>query len=129
MSMTINHITPADEVANATATIATIRAQDFELRTLSAIERAAHSGRTFIIRTIDIPWGIQQYNNFMADFLKRLHEAGYAAVKARKKKNFPGDNYRAVLIIGWGMSDEEMYKKYYNDWDIYAFDENFPEEE
>lgn len=128
MSMSINHITPANEVANTTATVATIRAQDFELRTLSAIERAAYNGRTSIIRTINIPWGVQQYNNFIKSFLKRLREAGYAAVEARKKKNFPSDNYRVVLIIGWGMSDEEMYKKYYNDWYI-PLDENFSEEE
>lgn len=92
-------IVPAKDMENVTATSATVRFQDFELRTLAAIENHARQGYGSCARPLDIPYGVCAYNDNLFKFIKRLEEAGYAAVAMRKK--YKG-SYR-YLLIGWTM--------------------------
>ena len=79
-----NQLVSAKEVENVTATSATVRFQDFELRTYNAIENHARQGYGSCARLLDIPHGVCVYNGNLSKFIKRLEEAGYAAIVARK---------------------------------------------
>ena len=79
-----NQLVSAKEMENVTATSATVRFQDFELRTYNAIENYARQGHGSCARLLDIPHGICVYNGNLSKFIKRLAEAGYAVVPARK---------------------------------------------
>lgn len=92
-----NQLVSAKEMENVTATSATVRFQDFELRTLAAIEKYARQGYDNCARNIDIPYGITMYNDNMRNFLKRLNEAGYYALVVHK--NYHGA--RTHLYISW----------------------------
>lgn len=90
-------IVSAKDMENVTATSATVRFQDFELRTYNAIENHARQGYGSCARLLDIPHGVRIYNGNLSKFIKRLKEAGYAAIVARK-------NHRGAqryLFIGW----------------------------
>lgn len=92
-----SEIVPAKDMETVTATSATVRFQDFELRTYNAIENHARQGYGSCARPIDIPYGVCVYNGNLSKFIKRLEEAGYVAVAARKR-------YKGVpryLFIGW----------------------------
>lgn len=94
-----NQLVSAKEMENVTVTSATVRFQDFELRTLAAIENHARQGHGSCARLLDIPYGVCTYNGNLSKFIKRLEEAGYAAVVIRKK--YKGS--RGYLFIGWTM--------------------------
>lgn len=90
-------IVPAKDMENVTATSATVRFQDFELRTYNAIESHARQGYGSCARPLDIPYGVCVYNSNLSKFIKKLEEAGYTATVARKK--YKGS--QRYLFIGW----------------------------
>lgn len=114
-----NRLISAKNMENITATSATIRFQDFELRTYNAIENYARQGYGSCARPLDIPYGVCVYNGNLSKFIKRLEEAGYAAVAIRKK--YKGS--RGYLLIGWTMDGikriEDMIRS--PDYNVYYY--------
>lgn len=69
------------------------------MRTYNAIENHARQGCGSCARPLDIPYGVCVYNDNLSKFIKRLEEAGYAVIAARKKYK----DSRRYLFIGWTM--------------------------
>lgn len=92
-----NRLVSAKDMENVTATSATVRFQDFELRTYNAIENHARQGYGSCARLLDIPHGVCVYNGNLSKFIKRLKEAGYVAIVARKNHR----DAQRYLFIGW----------------------------
>ena len=112
-------IVSAKDMENVTATSATVRFQDFELRTYNAIENHARQGYGSCARPLDIPYGVCVYNGNLSKFIKRLEEAGYAAVAARKR--YKGS--RRYLFIGWTMDGIKKIEDIIRspDWNAYYY--------
>lgn len=116
-----NQLVSAKEMENVTATSATVRFQDFELRTYNAIENHARQGYGSCARLFDIPHGICTYNGNLSKFIKRLEEAGYAAVVARKRRR----GAQKYLFIGWTIDGIHKIEDIINspDWMAYYYGE------
>lgn len=112
-------IVPAKDMENVTAASATVRFQDFELRTYNAIENHARQGYGSCARLLDIPYGVCTYNGNLSKFIKRLEEAGYAAVVARKRHS----GAQRYLFIGWTMDGIHKIEDIINspDWSAYHY--------
>lgn len=117
-------IVPAKDMETVTATSATVRFQDFELRTYNAIENHARQGYGSYARLLDVPYGICTYNGNLSKFIKRLEEAGYAAVVARKRRR----GAQKYLFIGWTRDGVHKIEDIINspDWMAYHY---YPEAE
>lgn len=112
-----NRLVSAKEMENVTATSATVRFQDFELRTYNAIENHARQGYGSCARLLDIPHGVCVYNGNLSKFIKRLEEAGYAAVVARKRHRCA----QRYLFIGWTADGIKKIEDIINSRDWSAF--------
>ena len=118
-----NCLVSAKDMENVTATSATVRFQDFELRTYNTIENHARQGYGSCAKPVDIPYGVCMYNHNLSNFIKRLREAGYTAIVARK-------NYRGAtryLFISWTMEGNRHIEDILtsNNYSVfYTFDEN-----
>lgn len=112
-----NKLVSAKEMEQATATSATVRFQDFELRTYNAIENHARQGYGSCARLLDIPHGVCVYNGNLSKFIKRLEEAGYAAVVARKCRK----GSQRYLFIGWTADGIKKIEDIINSRDWSAF--------
>ena len=114
-----NRFVSAKDMENVTATSATVRFQDFELRTYNAIENHARQGYGSCARPLDIPYGVCVYNNNLSKFIKRLEEAGYAAVVARKR--YAGAP--KYLFIGWTVEGIHKVEDiiHSSDWSAYYY--------
>lgn len=112
-----SEIVPAKDMETVTATSATVRFQDFELRTYNAIENHARQGYGSCARLLDIPHGICVYNGNLSKFIKRLEEAGYAAVVARKCRK----GSQRYLFIGWTADGIKKIEDIINSRDWSAF--------
>lgn len=114
-----NQLISAKEMENVTATSATVRFQDFELRTYNAIENHARQGHGSCARPLDIPYGVCVYNGNLSKFIKRLEEAGYVAIAAHKK--YKGS--RRCLFIGWTKDGikkiEDIIRS--SDWSVFCY--------
>lgn len=119
-------IVPAKDMENITATSAIVRFQDFELRTYNAIENHARLGYGSCARLLDIPYGICVYNGNLSKFIKRLEEAGYAAVVVRKR--YRGS--QKYLFIGWTTDGIKKIKDIINsrDWSVFYYCDGEEEE-
>ena len=112
-----NKLVPVREMEQITATSANVRFQDFELRAYNAIENHARQGYGSCARLLDIPYGVCIYNGNLSKFIKRLEEAGYAAVVARK--NHKGS--QKYLFIGWTADGIKKIEDIINSRDYSAF--------
>lgn len=114
-----SQIVSAKDMENVTATSATVRFQDFELRTYNAIENHARQGYGSCARLLDIPYGVCIYNGNLSKFIKRLEEAGYAAVTARKRYK----GAQRYLFIGWTADGIKKIEDIINspDWNVYCY--------
>ena len=112
-----SQIVPAKDMENVTATSATVRFQDFELRTYNTIENHARQGYGSCTRPLDIPYGVCVYNGNLSKFIKRLEEAGYAAVVARKCRK----GSQRYLFIGWTADGIKKIEDIVNSRDWSAF--------
>ena len=112
-----SEIVPAKDMENVTATSATVRFQDFELRTYNAIENHARQGYGSCARLLDIPHGACVYNGSLSKFITRLEEAGYAAVVARKGRKAS----QRYLFIGWTADGIKKIEDIINSRDWSAF--------
>lgn len=112
-------IIPAKDMENVTATSATVRFQDFELRTYNAIENHARQGYGSCARLLDIPHGICVYNGNLSKFIKRLKEAGYTAIVARKNHR----DAQRYLFIGWTVDGIKKIEDTINsrNWSVYYY--------
>lgn len=119
-------IVPAKDMENVTATSATVRFQDFELRAYNAIENHARQGYGSCARLLDIPYGVCVYNGNLPKFIKRLEEAGYAAVVVRKR--YRGS--QKYLFIGWTTDGIKKIKDIINscDWSVLYYCDGEEEE-
>lgn len=119
-------IVPAKDMENVTATSATVRFQDFELRTYNAIESHARQGYGSCACPLNIPYGVCIYNGNLSNFIKRLEEAGYAAVVTRKR--YKGS--QKYLFIGWTVDGIKKIEDIINsrDWSVFYYCDGEEEE-
>lgn len=113
-------IVPAKDMENVTATSATVRFQDFELRAYNAIGNHARQGYGSCACPLNIPYGVCIYNGNLSNFIKRLEEAGYVVTAARKRYK----SSQRYLFIGWTMDGIKKVVDIIRsrDWGVYYYD-------
>lgn len=123
MAMNLNQIESAVNIEQMTAVNASIRFDDFRLRTLNKIQRAAMGGAYMAVKSLDVPYNILKTGQRLEKFVEELREHGYIAEVARKRQH--NGTVNRYLFIGWGTQGAKNLDEWFNSPDCDCYVESF----
>lgn len=123
MDMNLNKIENAANIEQMTAVNTSIRFDDFRLRTLNKIQRAAMGGAYTTVKSLDVPYNILKTEQRLEKFVEELREHGYVAEVVRKRQH--NGTVNRYLFIGWGAQGVKTLDEWFNSPDCDCYVESF----